>query len=326
MAKRARSKPIIGFIGTGLMGQAFTENLIADGHRVAGADPDRKTLAKFKKIGGEAMRSAREVAERADYVFISVPNSKIAIRASRGKEGFLAFAPEMAPALICDTTTADPEDSRRLAAMCRKKKVDYLDACVSGHSQNVADRTGLLIAGGPERAFKKVSPIFKKLLSDQIYCGPSGSGATMKVLINYLTCLQRCAIAETLRLGLRSGVKGDILLDALQRSAAASQQLNNRGPRMLKRRYAKPVSTVAVLHKDIHLGMKLSRRSASHTPLGRASIPFYNEALTSGYGKLDSAVVYKVYEDREKKSGARLPSPPAKTKPPGSKPGGVVKS
>ena len=47
--------------------------------------------------------------------------------------------------------------------------------------------------------------------------------------------------------------------------------------------------------------MKLSRRSASHTPLGRASIPFYNEALTSGYGEMDSAVVYKVYEDREKK-------------------------
>ena len=49
MAKRARSKPVIGFIGTGLMGQAFTKNLIADGHRVAGSDPDRKSLAKFKK-------------------------------------------------------------------------------------------------------------------------------------------------------------------------------------------------------------------------------------------------------------------------------------
>jgi len=230
MAKRAHSKPVIGFIGTGLMGQAFTKNLIADGHRVAGSDPDRKSLAKFKKIGGEPMRSAREVAERADYVFISVPNSKIAIRASRGREGFLAFSPQMAPALICDTTTADPEDSRPPRRDVPEKKVDYLDACISGNSQNVADRAGLLIAGGPERAYKKISPIFKKLLSDQIYCGPSGSGATMKVVINYLTCLQRCAIAETLRLGLRSGVKGDILLDALQHSAAASQQLKTRGP------------------------------------------------------------------------------------------------
>jgi 3-hydroxyisobutyrate dehydrogenase-like beta-hydroxyacid dehydrogenase len=301
MAKRTRKKPIVGFIGLGLMGRAFSANLIEDGHRVLGADPDRTAREKFKRLGGEPVLSPREVAEGADFVFISVPNSKISIQAARGKEGFLAFAKGRAPALVCDTTTADPADSRRLAGMCKKKGVDYIDGCISGHSENVKNRVGLFVAGGPLRAYKKVAPIFAKLLSDQIYCGPSGAGATMKVVINYLTCLQRCAIAETLRLGLRSGVRGDILLDALQRSAAASRQLQTRGPRMLKRRFAKPVSTVAVLHKDIHLGMTLARRSQSLTPVGDASLPFYEEAIRSGYGELDSAVVYRVYEDREKK-------------------------
>ena len=70
---------------------------------------------------------------------------------------------------------------------------------------------------------------------------------------------------------------------------------------MIKRRYTKPVSTVSVLHKDIGLGMKLAERSASITPIGDASLPFYKEALLSGYGELDSAVVYKVFEDWEKK-------------------------
>lgn len=301
MARSAAKKPIIGFIGLGLMGHAFSKNLIADGYRVIGTDLDKSARTKFRKIGGEPVDSPREVAEQADYVFISVPNSKISIETSQGKDGFLAFAKGKAPELVCDTTTADPEDSRALAALCRKKKVDYLDACISGHSENVKNRIGLLIVGGPERAFRKVAPIFKKLLSDQMYCGPSGSGATMKVLINYLTCLQRCAIAETLRMGLRSGVKGDILLDALKRSAADSRQLRNRGERMVKKRFTKPVSTVSVLHKDINLGMKLAERSGSLTPVGDASLPFYDEALSSGYGELDSAVVYKVFEDREKK-------------------------
>jgi 3-hydroxyisobutyrate dehydrogenase-like beta-hydroxyacid dehydrogenase len=301
MAGNTAKKPIIGFIGLGLMGHAFSKNLIADGYRVVGTDPVPAARTKFRKIGGEPAGTPREVAERADYVFISVPNSKISIKTSQGKDGFLAFAKGTAPQLVCDTTTADPEDSRALAAMCRKKKVDYLDACISGHSENVKNRIGLLIAGGPEKAFRKVAPIFKKLLSDQMYCGPSGSGATMKVLINYLTCLQRCAIAETLRIGLRSGVKGDILLDALKRSAADSRQLQNRGERMVKRRFSKPVSTVSVLHKDINLGMKLAERSNSIVPAGKVSLSFYEEAIRSGYGELDSAAVYKVYEDREKK-------------------------
>lgn len=301
MASRATKKPIIGFIGLGLMGRAFSNNLIEDGYRVIGTDPDRTARTKFRKLGGVLADSPREVAEQCDYLLISVPNSKISIKVSQGKDGFLAFAKGKAPKLVCDTTTADPADSRKLAAACRRKKVDYLDACVSGHSENVKDRVGLLIVGGPEKAFKKIAPIFKRLLSDQIYCGPSGAGATMKVLINYLTCLQRCAIAETLRIGLRSGVKGDILMDAIQRSAARSQQIANRGPRMLKRRYTNPVSTVSVLHKDINLGLNLAKRSDSITPIGNASLPFYKEALRSGYGELDSAVVYKVYEDREKK-------------------------
>ena len=109
------------------------------------------------------------------------------------------------------------------------------------------------------------------------------------------------AIAETIRMGLRSGVKGGVLFKALHRSAADSRQLRNRGQRMIKRRYTNPVSAVTVLHKDINLGMTLAKRSKSITPIGSASLPFYDEALSSGYGELDSAVVYKVFEDREKK-------------------------
>ncbi|MBT3822897.1 MAG: NAD(P)-binding domain-containing protein, partial [Nitrospinaceae bacterium] len=124
MAKRKRKKPVIGFIGLGLMGQAFSKNLIEDGHRVIGTDPQPKAAAKLKKIGGVPFATSREVAEEADYVFISVPNSKISIKASKGKNGFLAFAKSKTPALICDTTTADPEDSRQLAALCKKKGVD----------------------------------------------------------------------------------------------------------------------------------------------------------------------------------------------------------
>ena len=63
--------------------------------------------------------------------------------------------------------------------------------------------------GGEERTHALVKDIFARLLSDQIHCGAAGDGATMKVLINYLTCLQRCAIAESLRMGLRAGVKGN---------------------------------------------------------------------------------------------------------------------
>ncbi len=303
MAKRTAKKKRIGFIGLGLMGSAFSRNLIADGHDLLGTDPSPAARARFRKMGGRVLASPRETAEEADVLFISVPNSKISHQPARGREGFLAFAEGRAPEAVVETTTVDPEEARKLDRMCRRKKVPFLEACVSGNSRNVEERKGLFLVGGEEKTYRRLAPLFGRMLSDQAYCGRAGAGATLKVVINYLACLERCAISEALRLGLRAGVAGDLLLDVLQRSAADSRQLRNRGPRMLKRRYTRPESTLNVLLKDIRLGAGLARRVGAITPIGRASLPLFEEARRSGYGEMDSAAVYQALVDREGRRG-----------------------
>ena len=129
------------------------------------------------------MESACAVAEAAEVVFISVPNSKISLKTARGKNGYLACAPESAPEVVLDTTTSDPEDSKKHAELCRKKGLPYLDASVSGNSDHVSNREGLFLVGGNRKAYEKVTPLLETMLSDQVYCGPSGSGAAMKVVV-----------------------------------------------------------------------------------------------------------------------------------------------
>jgi len=304
MPRSRREDPkTVGLIGLGLMGRAFAQNLLADGYALVGTDPDPSARRKFQRMGGVPAPSPRAAAERAEILLVSVPNSKIALACARGREGYLACAAGKTPRLVIDTTTADPADARKIASLCRGKGTLFLEACVSGHSENVRNRRGLFLVGGEARARRRAAPLLEGLLSDQIFCGPAGMGAAMKVLINYLCCLERCAIAETLRLGLRAGFKGELLLDALMRSAADGRQLRNRGPRMIARRYGRPVSTVDVLTKDIKLGMKLAARTGSLTPLGRASLPVFLDAVRAGYGPLDSAAVYRVFEDREGRRG-----------------------
>lgn len=294
-----RKQETIGFIGLGLMGQAFSRNLMADGHRLVGTDPAASAQAQFREMGGETLASPREVAEAADFLFLSVPNSRISLECAAGAEGYLSAAPGKKPRAVIDTTTADPEDAREIARLCAERGFDFMEACVSGNSENVRRREGLFLVGGAEETHRLVEATLARLLSDQMHCGPAGMGATLKVLINYLTCLQRCAIAETLRMGLRSGTSGALLLDALQRSAADSRQLRNRGPRMVSGRFTDPVSTLDVLTKDIKLGLKLARGAGARTPLGAVCLPFFEEGQRLGLGGLDSAAVYQVFEHRE---------------------------
>lgn len=294
------TRETIGFIGLGLMGRAFSRNLIEDGYRLVGADPVAEAREAFEDMGGLALASPREAAEAADFVFISVPNSKISLECAQGEDGYLAADPDKKPKAVVDTTTADPEDTREIARLCAARGFDFMEACVSGNSENVMNRSGLFLVGGEERTHALVKDMLGRLLSDQIHCGAAGDGATMKVLINYLTCLQRCAIAETLRMGLRAGVKGELLLDAFMRSAADSRQLRNRGPRMVSGDFTNPVSTLDVLTKDIKLGLALGQSVDANTPLGDLCLPFYTLGQEMGFGSLDSAAVYKVFEAREK--------------------------
>lgn len=302
-ASSTRSAPhckTIGFIGLGLMGRAFSKNLLQDGYRVVGTDPSPSARRRFKAIGGFPLPTPREVAEMADILFISVPNSKISLQTARGKDGYLCFGPGKAPEVVIDTTTADPKDSRRHAKLCEKKGIPYLDGCVSGNSHYVSRREGLFLVGGDERAYRKAAPLLAEMLSDHVHCGPSKSGAMLKVAVNYLTSIGRCLIAETLRLGLNCGFSKEFFLDALLRSRAGGwAQLRHQGPRMIRGRFLDPVSTVDVLAKDIQLGLKLSRRVGSRPLLGSTCLPLYKEALAAGYGPLDSTAVYNIYEKRE---------------------------
>ena len=310
MTPQRAEKKVIGFIGLGLMGRAFSRNLIADGHALVGADPSGEARRRFRALGGRPLPSPREVAEAAEIVFLSVPNSKIALGTANGKDGYLAFAPGKAPQMIIDTTTSDPADSRRHAALCERKGVPYLDASVSGNSAHVAKREGTFLVGGDKRAYRKVERLLNSMLSDCVYCGPSGAGASIKVAVNYLTSMGRCVIAETLRLGLRCGFKKEVFFDVLLRSRAGGwRQLRDQGPRMIRQNFAKPDSTVDVLAKDIQLGLTLAARVGARTPIGSAGLPLYKECQKSGYGGLDSTALYLAYVDREKKKGGKRKAP-----------------
>src|ERR687897_84556 len=79
----AHRTPDLGFIGLGLMGQAFTKRLVACGHRVTGYDVVADKIARARAHGVRAASSAAEVAA-AGKLLIDHSTTEVAVTKAFG--------------------------------------------------------------------------------------------------------------------------------------------------------------------------------------------------------------------------------------------------
>ena len=195
----------VGIVGLGLMGTAFTKNLIEAGFEVQGYDIEPKRMGEFKTRGGEPVDSPAAAANGVNHVITSLPTSEIVRQAVLGPKGIAEGAK---PGFyLTDTTTSRPEDSMRLAEELSQQGIRFLDAAVSGTSTMAMEKDLVIIAGGEQEDFDTCRPVFAGFSRQAYHMGPVGSGARTKLVINLILAGNRLALAEGLLLGEKVGLE-----------------------------------------------------------------------------------------------------------------------
>ena len=100
--------------------------------------------------------------------------------------------------ILIDTTTGEPEQTVRLGTRLAARGVRYLDAPISGSSEQTRRGEATAIVGGPQEAFAACRDLFDCCVQKTIYAGPCGSGSRMKLVSNLVLGLNRAALAEGL--------------------------------------------------------------------------------------------------------------------------------
>src|SRR5258708_22418143 len=119
-------------------------------------------------------------------------------------------------------STVFPESSQELSRLGAERGVDVLDVTMSG-STPVAEQGALtLFGGGDQRCFDAAESIFRAIARKYFYVGPTGSGATMKLVANTLLGIGMQAIAEAVALGEKAGLDRHRLLDVLSQTAVVA--------------------------------------------------------------------------------------------------------
>ena len=280
----------LGLIGLGLLGSAMAERFMAAGYSVHGFDTSGERLDAFHAAGGVVCDSARQVFQNCATVVLSLPNSRIV------SEVIAECRSGIQKHLILDTTTGAPEDARHFATQLETVGACYLDATVLGSSEQTRQGLVLTMVGGTTEGFEKCCPLLKCFSTHQFHTGPSGTGATAKLIVNLVLGLNRAVLAEALNLARCCQMDQAGLLEILRTGAAYSRVMDIKGDKMIQGDFT-PQARLDQHWKDVGLILELGRTMNAALPLSEQHSRLLERASGLGFGQLDNSAIIKAFEN-----------------------------
>ena len=200
----------IGFIGLGNMGAPMAENLARNGLDVLGFDTDNSI--KLPEI--TMMPSIPKLLTEVDIIFTMLPSGLVV------KEIVNEFINNFNPkSTLIDCSTIDVKTTKEVCQILGNKKINMLDAPVSGGVQGAKSGSLTFMVGGSRDDFDRLRFLFEYMGSRSIYCGKNGSGQTAKICNNMILGVTMIATCEAFALADKLELDREAMFDVVSTSS-----------------------------------------------------------------------------------------------------------
>jgi 3-hydroxyisobutyrate dehydrogenase len=284
----------VGFIGLGTMGAGMASNLQKAGYDLVVNDIREEAASPHLAAGAEWGDSAREVAQRSDVVFTSLPTPPDVELVAKGLlEG-------LTPGKVYfDLSTNSPTLVRQLYAMFKERGIDMLDAPVSGGPAGARSGRLAIWVGGDQNTFEQHKQTLSAIGDQVMYVGPIGAGSVAKLVHNCSGYMIQCALAEAFTMGVKAGVDPLALFKAVRQGAVGRQRTFDRLPdHFLSGKFDPPDFALRLAHKDVSLATQVGREHGVPMRMAHLALDELTEALNRGWGGRDSRVAMLLQEER----------------------------
>lgn len=276
----------VGIIGVGLMGTALAERLLEGGYTVSVYDRSRE---KTDPLAAQGARWADNPFAVCDRVLLSLYTTDTVL------EVLDQLGDALRPGqILIDMTTGNPEQTASLGARLAAQGVHYLDAPISGSSEQTRHGQATAIVGGTEEALAACRDLFDCCVQQTIHAGPCGSGSRMKLVSNLVLGLNRAALAEGLAFARTLGIDLQAALTVLINSMAYSRIMDTKGQKMVKGDFH-PQARLSQHLKDIRLILDAAVSAGQSLPLTETHCRLLEAAEQAGFGDADNSAIIRAY-------------------------------
>ena len=282
----------LGFIGLGIMGTPMAGHLLKAGHQLfvhsIPSIPD-----EVVKAGATACKSGKEVAQKADIIFVMVPDTPHVADVLFSENGVAAGLSK--GKTVVDMSSISPIETKAFAKKINELGCDYLDAPVSGGEVGAKNATLSIMVGGDESVFARVKPLFELMGKNITLVGGNGDGQTAKVANQIIVALNIEAVGEALLFAARAGADPAKVRQALMGGFASSKILEVHGERMIKRTFD-PGFRIELHQKDLNLALSNARALGLSLPNTATAQELFNACAAHGGKAWDHSAMVRALE------------------------------
>ncbi|MEO6023094.1 MAG: NAD(P)-dependent oxidoreductase [Burkholderiales bacterium] len=239
-----------GFIGVGKMGTPMSKRLLNAGHRVCVYDPNPAAVAALEKLGAQPAGSAVEVCNRADTVFLSLPNPEIVHSVTLGKGGAIEGTQVKH---VVDFSTIGPRVAMMVAKALSERNIAYVDAPVSGGLKGASEGTLAVMVSCPKSVFAKLEAVLKTF-GNVFHLGEgAGQAQTMKLANNLLAAAAIAVTSEAMVMGVKAGLDPKVMLDVINAGSGRNSASQDKFPKSVLPGTFDFGFTTGLSYKDVRL-------------------------------------------------------------------------
>ena len=290
----------VSFLGLGAMGFPMAGHLAKAGHSVKVYNRTESKTARWAEAhSGEIASSPRQAAEGVEIIFLCLGGDNDVLALLEGEEGIFAKgSPKNSNVILVDHTTTSAELARKISTAAKKKGIAFIDAPVSGGEKGAQDGKLTVMCGGEEEPYQRVLPAMRCYARECLLMGASGSGQLAKMANQICIAGILQGLAEGLHFAKRAGLDRVKLLHALQKGAAQSWQMDNRGETMCQGKFDFGFASEWML-KDLRYCLEEGRRNGAPLRLVESVVGYYEELMAAElHRRSDSSALITRFEPK----------------------------
>jgi 2-hydroxy-3-oxopropionate reductase len=287
------TKPIIGFIGLGLMGGNMVENLQKRGFHVNIMDLSQEAVDRVLARGNATQfTSAKELAAASDIVEFCLTTSVVVEKIVYGEDGVLAGIKE--GAVLIDFGTSIPASTIKIGAALAEKGAGMIDAPLGRTPAHAKDGLLNIMAAGDMDTFNQVKPVLEEQGENVFHLGKLGAGHTTKLINNFMGMTTVTAMSQAFAVAKLAGVDGQQLFDIMSSGPSNSPFMQ------FCKFYAvdgeeKLGFSVANANKDLGYFNQMVAELGSESLIAQGTSANLQAAVDAGLGQSDVPVIFDYF-------------------------------